>query len=394
MIKAVLLDLDNTLLGNENAIFVPQYFRLADQYFLEEWAQPGMSRALSQVVAALSRSRDNRQPNLDLAETIIAETMQRPLDEVRRAFATFYSQVYPQLQRYVQPIPFAQELFQYLRQHDYAVVIATNPLYPAEAIYQRLAWAGLPSDPAEYAFVTTADNTHFIKPEPAYYAEIIARVGVEPDETLMVGDSLENDIYPANCLGIITYHVSASPQNDHGGTLEDFYRQISETDWLRRIEPKALLPDSIRPQLLGNLAALYGLLAQVKPQQWDQHPDPKEWSIMEVVCHLLASERQVQRPRLERILNEDNPFLIPPQSPPGPDQSPPCADEGLQAADDFFTERLQTIAWLDQLPAEAWRRPARHSIFGLTTLLEMAHFTAQHDRLHINQICETLGRCH
>jgi hypothetical protein len=25
--------------------------------------------------------------------------------------------------------------------------------------------------------------------------------------------------------------------------------------------------------------------------------------------------------------------------------------------------------------------------------LEMAHFTAQHDRLHLNQICQTLGKC-
>jgi hypothetical protein len=205
---------------------------------------------------------------------------------------------------------------------------------------------------------------------------------------------MANDIEPANCLGIHTYHLSDKPLNDLGGTLEAFYQRASETDWLRLIEAKPLEPSSIRPQLLGNLGALYGLLTAVKPAQWNQHPDPKEWSIMEVLCHLLASEAQVQRPRLEQILAEDNPFLVPPQAPPGPAQVPLCADDGFQAADDFFAERQLTIDWLDHLPANAWQRPARHSIFGLTTLLEMSHFTAQHDRLHINQICETLGRCH
>jgi hypothetical protein len=60
----------------------------------------------------------------------------------------------------------------------------------------------------------------------------------------------------------------------------------------------------------------------------------------------------------------------------------------------FATEREQTIALLTGLTDAQWGRPARHSVFGPTTLLEMAAFTARHDRLHINQLCQTLGKCH
>ena len=59
----------------------------------------------------------------------------------------------------------------------------------------------------------------------------------------------------------------------------------------------------------------------------------------------------------------------------------------------FRQARERTIALLAGLRPDQWNRPARHSIFGLTNLLEMAHFTAQHDRLHITQLCQTLGKC-
>jgi hypothetical protein len=112
-----------------------------------------------------------------------------------------------------------------------------------------------------------------------------------------------------------------------------------------------------------------------------------------VVCHLAESEWKVQRPRLERIRAEDNPFIAAPKSPPGPREAGACEEDGRAAAINFVHERLKTIAFLSELKADEWKRPARHSIFGPTTLLEMAHFTAQHDRLHINQLCQTLGHC-
>jgi len=135
------------------------------------------------------------------------------------------------------------------------------------------------------------------------------------------------------------------------------------------------------------------MLRNIPARYWEQHPIPDEWSILQIVCHLLESEQVVQRPRLQRILNEDNPFLRSPQPPPGPHEALACDQSGLRAARRWAAERQKTIMWLRQLSANDWQRPARHSIFGLTTLLEMAHFTAQHDRLHLNQLCQTLGRC-
>jgi hypothetical protein len=136
-----------------------------------------------------------------------------------------------------------------------------------------------------------------------------------------------------------------------------------------------------------------GMVHEMPPHYWRQRPDPNEWSPMEIVVHLRDSEGRVQRPRLERILQENNPFLIAPQPPPRPGAQALEDLDGVAVAREFAAERARTLDFLSQLSADDWNRPARHSVFGPTNLLEMAAFTARHDRLHINQLCQTIGKC-
>jgi hypothetical protein len=280
-------------------------------------------------------------------------------------------------------------------------VIATNPIFAAEAVAHRLAWAGLPADFSHYALVTHMDNMHFTKPHPQYYEEILGRLSIASEEAVMIGDDWKNDIVPAEQAGLNTYwvhdgHAQSGPGGanpDGEGTLSDFALQVREQGWLNTLTPRLLVPAMIVPRLQGNVAALFGLLREVKPRCWDQHPAPEEWSPLEAICHLLDSERLVQRPRLERIASEDNPFIAAPTAPPGPGQFACERVDPGGGAQRFAEERRETIAFLERLPSSAWRRPARHSIFGPTTLLEMANFTAKHDRLHLEQICQTAGRC-
>lgn len=394
MIKAVLLDLDDTLLINPDSKFVIAYLEQIDRFFTYRWGQP-LSRVLLKTLHAMNGKRDMRQTNYEVALDVISQSTERSTGEIQTAFEEFYRDVFPQLRSCTQPVFAAHDLMTTLNRHDYALIIATNPLYPATAVYQRLAWAGLPDTPESYALVTHSENMHFTKSHAAYYAEIVARVGIEPDEAIMVGDNPSNDIAPAQQAGLSVFHITTeSPRsNIPGGTLDDFHRQITQENWLDTVIPPAITPSMIIPELTGNVSALFGMLTDVKPHFWEQHPDPEEWSPIQVICHLLESETTVQRPRLERIVQQQNPFLASPQSPPGPHQAQTCAPNGWQAAIRFAQERQKTLDFVRNLQQEDWQRPARHSIFGPTTLLEMAHFTAQHDRLHINQLCQTLGRC-
>ncbi len=168
---------------------------------------------------------------------------------------------------------------------------------------------------------------------------------------------------------------------------------MRDENWLETLRPRPLLSTQIVPRLNGNLAALLGYASIIPLDDWAKRPIPDEWTPAEVVYHLRESEIQVQRPRLETIVHEENPFISSPTPPPGPGARI-CPQDGWQIALEFAQERLVTIKFLDDLEESAWERPARHSIFGPTTLLEMANFTAQHDRLHITQLCQTASKCY
>ncbi|MDZ4669622.1 MAG: DinB family protein [Phototrophicales bacterium] len=273
--------------------------------------------------------------------------------------------------------------------HKITLVLLTNPQDTPTQAQGRLEH--IPQLADTKPFVTHRENSHFERKYPTFFAEILARVGIEPNEALIISSS-KSDIVAGQQLGVNGFHLTEGTAsfNHYYGTWADFVGCIAQDNWADSYEPILLAPHMIAPQLIGNLGALQGLLQNIKSEFWHQHPDPQEWSAYQIMCHLLESEETVQRPRLEKILSQDNPFLSENINPP----TPQCDLDETALADVFYTAREQTLAWLNTLPKEVWERVARHSIFGPTTFLEMAHFTAQHDRLHINQLCQTLQKCH
>ncbi|GIV81169.1 MAG: hypothetical protein KatS3mg051_0523 [Anaerolineae bacterium] len=278
--------------------------------------------------------------------------------------------------------------------------IATNPLFPYVAVRHRLAWAGVPVDQVPLTLVTTLDNMHFAKPHPAYYEEILARLGLEAREAIMVGDDWEHDILPARAAGLNAFWVcgdgrgcdtEATRQVDGCGSLADFAGLVSEERWLETVPPRPLEPAQIVPRLTANIAALDGLVRETAPEAWLTHPAAGEWSPLEVLGHLIAVERDVYRPRLQMILSTDTPVLAALTESPAP-TIPPGAEQPRALLELFVAERRVTLDLLATLTPEDWQRPAHHHRLGPTTLLEVADLIAQHDRQHLRQMQETLAR--
>jgi len=73
---------------------------------------------------------------------------------------------------------------------------------------------------------------HARKPHAAYYNEIAKMIGVDPQDCLMVGNEVKNDILPARKAGMKTFwvtHAGTIPTDvpsDWHGTLEDFGRLL------------------------------------------------------------------------------------------------------------------------------------------------------------------------
>jgi FMN phosphatase YigB (HAD superfamily) len=387
MIKALLIDLDDTLISNPDRPFARGFMATAVPYFsqalgIDASQTPGV---LIHMIQQLAEKRWPNRSNAEVAvETLLPHT-RCPRSFVAETLHSFYTHAFPALSSLVRPAKGAAEVLAAATNTGLKVVIATNPIYPREAIIARMHWAGL-AVPADLAFITDADTMHFAKPDPAYYIEIVARLGIEPDEALMIGDNPLNDIEAARQAGLATAHLGSDLAD-----LPEMAAMLGSRAWGKYDNAPPISPGMVIQEMRGNLGALRGLVNTSKPSAWSRQPDPDAWTTLQILTHLIDSERTAQRVRLASIMAEEQPFLV------DPDNHGlglrPLNDNAHELVKTFMHERRLTLDFLERTDAPVWQREARHSIFGLTTFLEMAHFTAQHDRIHINQLCATLGKC-
>jgi hypothetical protein len=273
-----------------------------------------------------------------------------------------------------------------LRQSNvYRLVLVSSPDLLESEVRSLLQSCHLPQD---YDFITGKETMLFDLSNPAFYVQVVAQLGIEPDETLFISAAWKDKLELAQIVGIHLYHVSEDSHLIYHGTLTDLVRWLAQKP---NLEIPKLLPDSVIPNLSGNVGALTHLVRTTPYDYWHQRPDPEEWSILQILTHLIESEEQHQLPRLKQIVDEEIPFIRAPK-PPGPSLAVRSHD-ALVLLEEFHQLRSQTIEYIQSLDESSWQRTARHSVFGMTTLFEMALFTARHDRLHIQQFCQTIGRC-
>jgi hypothetical protein len=240
------------------------------------------------------------------------------------------------------------------------------------------------------------ENMHFGKPQAAYYEEILISLDLEAHEVIMVGDRWDDDIVGAASIGLATYWVTedgSSPPDvgvtvDGDGSFDQFVERVTG-GWLDTLSSSQHGRDSLLTRLFVFPAAVDSLLRDHQPHVLETCPGEGEWSVRDILCHLTDYVVE-DRARYERILAEDNPFLSANYDP----WSGISAYSDLSVRDafsNFVNRRAEMVEWLRTLSTHAWERPARHPVFGPTTLLEMVRFTTEHDRTHLRQMREAIA---
>jgi len=206
MFKAVLFDLDGTLLDINMDEFLQHYFRQ-----MMRMAREAGYTDTEQLVELVWRSTwamiADRNPQL-LNEEVFMEHFYRhwpvPREEFDLFFERFYAEGFPRLKQYTRPFPGIPEMMEQLFARGMKVVIATNAVFPLTALQQRLDWAGVGD--FDYELITSFEVMHFCKPHPEYYQEIAQILGVNPQDCLMVGNDVGEDLV-AGCIGMKTFLV-------------------------------------------------------------------------------------------------------------------------------------------------------------------------------------------
>ncbi|HEX7973944.1 MAG TPA: DinB family protein [Anaerolineales bacterium] len=399
MKPTLLIDLDDTLLDNNIDTFLPAYLRALSKE-LAPYADP--DRLVKNLLFSTATMIQNLRPDCTLQQVFEASfypALGLNPDKVRAPIERFYADVFPTLQQLTRPRPEAIRMIDKAFEQGWQVVVATNPLFPRAAILHRLAWAGLPADRYPFRLITSYERFHFTKPHPAYYAEILGLLGWPQGPVVSVGNDLQNDIEPSRRLGLpafwITSNGAAADMN--GPAAPSSQGDLTRlAEWLERITTESPQPDYTQPaSMLATLrstpAVLHTLCESLDSDTWARRPKPGEWSVCEVLCHLRDVEKEVNLPRLQKVLRESNPFL------PGMDTDPWAAQReyicqnGPEAWHLYTTARMELLDLLENLKPEDWQRSARHAIFGPTQLSELVSIIAAHDRLHIQQVQQALA---
>ncbi|MBI3636289.1 MAG: DinB family protein [Candidatus Rokubacteria bacterium] len=144
------------------------------------------------------------------------------------------------------------------------------------------------------------------------------------------------------------------------------------------------------PELLAELATTERRIEEVAAGLGAEHarhrPGPGEWSLKEVMAHLMDLERGLFLPRLRRMVDEDTPVF----EAFSPDAWAARRDwrAGFFAEDlaAFRAARSETLAFLAALPPGAAERPGLSGHFGPVTLAQYATHVADHDLEHLAQM--------
>jgi FMN phosphatase YigB (HAD superfamily) len=218
-IKAILFDLDGTLLDSNMETFLPMYLKAVSGRVADLMPPKQFIAHLLAATEAMA-ANDGRATNAEVFWGAFSPLVGRSRAELEPIFDAFYATDFPKLAAVTRRKPEARPVVQLANALGYDTVIATNPLFPETAVRQRMEWAGVADFP--YKLVTTYENSRYAKPNLRYYDAICSHLGYPPGECLMVGD--EHFDMVAGNIGCLTYLVPGPATALQAETPEPAYR--------------------------------------------------------------------------------------------------------------------------------------------------------------------------
>ena len=219
MIKAVLFDLDGTLLPMNQDAFVEDYMkRLASAMAAQGYDPKTLVGAIFSGIAAMTGndgSRTNEEAFWDAFCAVFGPDARK--DE--HFFLEFYSTDFQKVQGVCGLQSMAADLIEMLKGKGTRRILATNPLFPALATRSRVRWAGLRTD--DFEWITTFENSSFCKPNPDYYREILGKTKLCPEECIMVGNDVREDMI-AGELGMQVFLLTDCLINKDGEDISRY----------------------------------------------------------------------------------------------------------------------------------------------------------------------------
>ncbi len=191
MLKAVLFDIDNTLILYDEYAFFSRYIPGITRRFADIIPPDGFPQRLIGATQKLMQN-DGSRPNIELFLDHFTKDYEDRRQESWNRFMAFYNTEFDAFRELVTAPQGISAVFGELKALGLTLVLASNPIWPEEVQRMRAGWAGI--EESAFGFITHIGNMSFCKPKLGYYLEICEKTGIGPNECLMVGNDRVNDM--------------------------------------------------------------------------------------------------------------------------------------------------------------------------------------------------------
>ncbi|NLM96741.1 MAG: HAD family hydrolase [Halanaerobiaceae bacterium] len=204
--KTILLDLDGTLLPMEIEVFLKAYFKLLTEEFAGIFEAEKLIKNLIIATDKMIENNGEKTNKEVFVENFFALMgVNNEKEKIMKRFDRFYLEKFPLLRDSAGFSDLPARLVKKLKEKGYQLVLATNPLFPEEALVERVRWVDI--DPEAFSLITHYENMHYCKPNINYYWEIVDKLRLEPGNCIMIGNDVQEDLI-AGKLGMKTYLVT------------------------------------------------------------------------------------------------------------------------------------------------------------------------------------------
>jgi uncharacterized damage-inducible protein DinB len=197
-------------------------------------------------------------------------------------------------------------------------------------------------------------------------------------------------------LTVATYAATMDAHDtEHLRQIQDVRATLGLTP--RRCEARvALSLSGLRDALAVTSDRVAELAAGLDARTLRERPEPGEWSMKEVLAHLMELESRLFLPRFRLMATQDQPrfeAFDPIAWARERDRREGRFEDDLSA---FRRARAETLAFLVALPSGAAERPGLSGHFGPVTLAQYVTHTVDHDLEHLAQMraCRTVVARH
>jgi len=220
-VKCVLFDLDGTLLPMDQDEFFKKYFGLLTTKMAPYGYDPQkLVKSVWHGVVAMSSNNGTRTNEDVFWDSFVSEHGEAAFEH-KGVFEDFYKNEFQNLKKECGRSAEAVELVKLLKKKGIKTVVATKPIFPDVAIRSRISWAGFSVD--DFEIYTTYEKFYYCKPNPMYYKEIAEKIGVLPEECLMVGNDVAEDMTAAEA-GMNVFLLTDCLINEKGADITGYQK--------------------------------------------------------------------------------------------------------------------------------------------------------------------------